>query len=1114
MRKLFTIIFLAVVSFATQAQSTYHQPCADLFISQYIEPNTVGTGLTGSKAVQIYNPTSAAINMSGYVLGVAFNNCGTVHNFSLPPLNIASHGVYVIISGATVGTVDSVLNLAADTAWSNLIFNGNDAIYLINPSNDTLDIFGVMCLNPTTGFTLGNTTQLTADITLVRKPFVQNGERNWAISENQWDIYPTNTFNLMGSHYMYPCGFHPTVSFLAASDSVLNSTVNHHIPLKLQYPNGDTTFVTVNVVAGGTGVSGVDYSYNTQVLAFMPWDSTVGNVEYLNDTIHIIHNVASTSNKTVFFRLGNITNASSVVDTTTGYHTLYILTPNVAPTINFMIPTYRAVNENVGTILLPVLLSVVPTSAYAVTVAVNLAASTTSPADYVFNTQTINFPIGKQKDTVAFTVINECSIKGLKTAVLHLYNPTNGALLGTDSLMDIAIQHNDSLPQINFPVSQSVIESIGNDSIPVHLSHRYCDTVVMYYVIDTAISTTIYGADYNAIAVHDSIIFYPGDSLKFITLHVIDDTIQEPTESIIITLSTKNDSGIVRNVGNTQVLIIDNDGPPVYYFKTPLALTVNQTNTTYQIPVIDHGGAGTQPYTVNISVDAANTTATLGSDFTFTNQTITFPYAKDTVFIPITLIKHCQFEPLTKIVLKLFNPVNGSIGIDSIYTINIKAHDTLPTAYVVAATDSIIESGGNAFITVGLNRAYCDTVKVIVNLTNGTAMAGSDYNNAGYPDTLIFLPNATTPQTVYVPIINDTIYENTEAFNYSLTSLMNCTAINPAKDSITIIDDDPSPFHPVVEFQNAAASWFENAGTVLIPITIVNSNHSPTSITATVLAGSAILGTDYTTTSPKTFTFPANSSTTLYDTVHIINHMIAAPSKSFVILLTNPTNNATIGLNTTFTGTIIYNDTVFIPTIQFVKTGITVNERAGTISLPITIAHPNANPISFSYSLAGSAILNQNYSVVTTSPVSVVGTVANTNIQLHIIHDFIVTPTKNIVITLSPNSNCTLGNILSTTVYILNVDSTVSPSGIGNVINNSINVYPNPVDANEVLKIAGAVDNTVFELYNVLGEKIFADKIYNQQINLSKATSLYSGIYFYKLIAAQGIVKEGKLVVK
>ncbi len=1111
MKKLYIFICLLIATVAVKAQSTYHVHCADLFISEYAEP---GTGLSGSKAIEIYNPTANTINLANYTLTVYYNQCtGNTDSFKLPPVNLLSHHVYVIIGGISVGTVDPTLSAVADTSWSQLIFNGNDAIALFAPNYDTLDIFGVPCALPNTvlGWVLPTTGAKTNDITLVRQPWVLNGERNWNVGQYQWDTFAVNNFSHFGWHTMYPCGYHPTVSFSTLADSVIESVGNYQIPLTLQYPNGDTTFVTVHIT-GGTATANADYTTSaTQVLIFPPY-SQLATSYIANDSIHIIDDLIPEPTETITYKILSTSNASSVVDTVNGHHTLNILDNDFAPEFDFVQPTYMAVNENVGTILLPVQLNAAPATPYSVTVAVNLAASTTQPADYIFSTQTITFPAGKQYDTVAFTIVNDCITEGIETAVLQLYNPTNGATIGTDSVMIIDINANDSLPNILFPTTTSYIESAGNITIPVALSNRYCDTVIVYTNINP-IGTATWNVDYNNIPQTDSLIFYPGDSLKFISLSIIDDNIQEPTESIVIDISTTN-AGVTTVYGSTTVLIQDNDGPPVYNFMQPVIKFVNETNTTYQIAVTANGAVGATPYTVNVDFDAAHSTATLNSDFTFTNQTVIFSSPKDTQYVSLSIIDDCLPEGLEAIKLKLRNAFNGSLGIDSTYTMNINPNDTLPVANIIGGTTSIVENGGSAFIVVGLNHPYCDTVKVQVNLANGTAMAGSDYNNANYPMTIVFPPLTSGPDTVWVPIVDDTIFELNEWYFYSINALTNCTATNTI-DSTIILDNDVPTVNPSVEFQITSGAWIESAGTVNIPITITNPNNAPTSITVSVTGGTATLGADYTATSPQVLTFPASSTTTINYSLSIIDDLITEPNETFTLVLSNATNNASVGLNNTFTGTIIDNDQVVLPSVQFNNISYNYIESAGTVTLPITVSNPNNSNVYFGYTLSGSATLGADYTVVSNNPVSVVASYSNSNIQVNIVDDNLVESPENIVITLNAVSNCTIGNNISATITIIDNDTTAQPqpSGVNNVVKNNIKIYPNPVSASVSIHIVGNDDNAVFELYNLLGQKSFSESINNHVIDLSKF-SLNTGVYFYKINTSEGLIKEGKLVIK
>ena len=1109
MRKLYFLFCLLVIANFSKAQSTYHISCADIFISEYDEP---GPGYGGSKVIELYNPTNSAINLSNYNLSVENNgNCNITNTFYLPSYLLQPDSVYVINNG-TSGNVDPLVAAERDTTWSNLNFNGNDVIYLINSFNgDTLDMIGFKCVvfPSSPGFPVG-VADSTHNITLVRKPYISFGEKDWNVSRYQWDVYPGSTFSFVGWHTMYPCGYHPTVGFETNTDTVLESVGSHQIPLTLQYPNGDTTFVTVQVI-GGSATSGSDYNTTTQTLVFLPYSQYASG--YLaNDTIHIIDDLIPEPTESVQFLITSTFNKSSLVDSFNGNHTLYILDNDFAPQISFTQPTYWAVNENFGTMYLPIQLNQIPSASYSVTVAVNLLASTTQPADYIFTTQTITFPAGKQYDTIAFTIVDDCITEGVESPVLQLYNPTNGATLGTDSVLLIDINPNDSLPNILFPASTSYIESAGSITVPVALSHRYCDTVVVYTNINGT-GTAIWNVDYNNISQNDSIIFYPGDSLKFITLHIIDDNIQESTESIIIDISTIN-NGVTNVYGSTTVFIQDNDGPPVYSFLTPFGISVNETATTYQIPVAANGAIGATPYTVNVYFDAVNSTATSGSDFTFTNQTVTFTSPKDTQYFAVTVINDCLPENLETIKLKLRNAVNGTLGNDSIYTLNINQNDTLPNAYVLSATTSIVENAGSAYIVVGLNQPFCDTVKVQVNLANNTAIAGSDYNNTSFPTTLVFPPNTIGPLTVLIPIIDDNINEPTEWFDFNLTSVSNCTITNYSADSIIIIDNDPPTLIPSIQFQNTSANWIESVGTVQIPITITNPNSSPTSVTVTITGGTATSGSDYYATSPQVITFPANSSATQYFSVHIIDDLITEPTENLTIVLSNPTNSAQLGTNNTFSGSILDNDAVTLPSVQFAQTNYSYIESAGTISIPITISTPNNANLTFGYTLSGSATLNADYSMITTSPVSVVATYTSSSIQLHIVDDNLIESTENIILSLSAINNCTIGNNISCQISILDNDTTASSTGVTNLMKNSIKLFPNPVASNGILHSSGTDENMQFELYNILGEKMLTTTFAQQAIKLSEY-NLNSGVYLYKIISKEnGLVKEGKLMIK
>lgn len=86
MRK-FLLSVLAILSFTT----INAQNCSDLFISGYVE------GYGNNRAIELYNPTNAAIDVSGYSVGRFSNGSTSLTGIQLPSAMIQPYGNYVIV---------------------------------------------------------------------------------------------------------------------------------------------------------------------------------------------------------------------------------------------------------------------------------------------------------------------------------------------------------------------------------------------------------------------------------------------------------------------------------------------------------------------------------------------------------------------------------------------------------------------------------------------------------------------------------------------------------------------------------------------------------------------------------------------------------------------------------------------------------------------------------------------------------------------------------------------------------------------------------------------------------------------------------------------------------
>jgi predicted extracellular nuclease len=208
MKKLVLLSVTVIASLNLQAQ----QDCSDLFISEYV----VGSG--NNRALELYNPTQSAIDLSTYKVGRFRDGSGTPMLVNLSG-TVPALGTYVIVVDKrdANGTgfeesVDAALLAVADTfvnpvyvqADSPFYFNGDDAVPLIKGDGTTLvDLMGKIGEDPGTAWSDANGTWWTTDKTLKRKPSVLKGVTvNPAtfMVEAEWDSLPEDTFTELGWH--------------------------------------------------------------------------------------------------------------------------------------------------------------------------------------------------------------------------------------------------------------------------------------------------------------------------------------------------------------------------------------------------------------------------------------------------------------------------------------------------------------------------------------------------------------------------------------------------------------------------------------------------------------------------------------------------------------------------------------------------------------------------------------------------------------------------------------------------------------------------------------------------------------------------------------------------
>ena len=204
-----------------------------------------------------------------------------------------------------------------------------------------------------------------------------------------------------------------------------------------------------------------------------------------------------------------------------------------------------------------------------------------------------------------------------------------------------------------------------------------------------------------------------------------------------------------------------------------------------------------------------------------------------------------------------------------------------------APTFSVNENGtAVAAVTVTRIGSSVGTASATVNLTNGTATAPGDYNNA--PISVNFANGDTAAKTITIPIVDDTLVEGNETVNLSLTNPTGTSRVTLGTQNtatLNIVDND---FRSTLQFSGPTFIVNED-GTPIAAVTVTRTGSTTGAVSATVNLsnGTATAGVDYFNvaipvsfasgdSAPKTVTLPILNDTLVEgnETIAILNDFL------------------------------------------------------------------------------------------------------------------------------------------------------------------------------------------------------------------------------------------------
>ena len=187
----------------------------ELFISEVVE------GSSNNKAVEIYNPTASAVDLSAgdYTVKMYFNGSATSTLTVALTGTLAAGDAFVVVNGAA----SDALKARGDQVTAGNWYNGDDVIALVK-ADTAVDVFGQIGVDPGTEWGSGATGA--GDATLRRQADVCVGDTNGADAfdpADEWDGFPIDTFDGLGAHTA-TCGGEPPAAKVVINEFSASTT--------------------------------------------------------------------------------------------------------------------------------------------------------------------------------------------------------------------------------------------------------------------------------------------------------------------------------------------------------------------------------------------------------------------------------------------------------------------------------------------------------------------------------------------------------------------------------------------------------------------------------------------------------------------------------------------------------------------------------------------------------------------------------------------------------------------------------------------------------------------------------------------------------------------------
>ncbi|MDE5096469.1 MAG: sodium:calcium exchanger, partial [Trichodesmium sp. St11_bin5] len=332
--------------------------------------------------------------------------------------------------------------------------------------------------------------------------------------------------------------------------------------------------------------------------------------------------------------------------------------------------------------------------------------------------------------------------------------------------------------------------------------------------------------------------FQPGQTKKIVSIPILGDRVDENNEQFQVKLSGAENGKFSDNKAVGK--IIDNDQVSQISISDAKVVEGNrgQKNMEFEVRLNNPSSQ-----TVKVNYTTVDGNAKSGKDYQKKSGVVTFKPGETKKSINISILGDTFYENTELFEVKLTRAQNAELPADPRKQYGaaiILDNDELPKISIGDAKMTEANRGKkNMEFAVRLNNPSDQTVKVNYASVDGTAKSGKDFQSQ--KGVVTFKPGETK-KTVNIPILGDTLVENTEQFQVKLNGAKNAE-LSDSQAVGRIQDNDQPPQISISDAKVTEANRGEK--NMKFEVTLDNSSAQTVKVNYETINGSAKAGEDF-----------------------------------------------------------------------------------------------------------------------------------------------------------------------------------------------------------------------------------------------------------------------------